>query len=111
MRRKNYDDFKFGELVPFTSHSIFNDFFNTKPFLMEADEGLFRPILMKTPSQIEREFQRDWMDVESLGSGKEYAETYQSSTVQERGPQGLTGKTITEKSEMKDGKKKTIRTE
>jgi DnaJ-class molecular chaperone len=51
-RRRNYDEFKFGELVPFTSHSIFNNFFNTNPFLQLEDERLFRPILMKTPSQI-----------------------------------------------------------
>jgi len=51
------------------------------------------------------------MDIESLGNGAEFAETYKSSTVQERGPQGLTGKTITEKSSLKDGKKKTIKTE
>jgi|MGYP006912547286 hypothetical protein len=52
------------------------------------------------------------MDIESLGNGNaEYAETYKSSTVQERGPQGLSGKTITEKSSLKDGKKKTIKTE
>jgi curved DNA-binding protein CbpA len=110
-RRRNYDDFRFGELVPFTSHSIFNDFFNTNPFLQLEDERLFRPILMKTPSQIQKEFDRDWMDIEKLGNGAEYAETYKSSTVQERGPQGLTGKTITEKSSVKDGKKTTIKTE
>ena len=111
-RRRSYDDFKFGELVPITSHTIFNDFFNTKPFLLDEDDKLFRPILFKTPSQIQREFDRDWMDIESLGNGNaEYAETYKSSTVQERGPQGLSGKTITEKSSLKDGKKKTIKTE
>jgi len=51
------------------------------------------------------------MDIESLGPSTEYAETYKSSTVQEKGPQGLIGKTITEKSSIKDGKKKTIKTE
>jgi len=51
------------------------------------------------------------MDIESLGPSTEYAETYKSSTVQERGPQGLIGKTITEKSSIKDGKKKTTKTE
>jgi len=51
------------------------------------------------------------MDIESLGPSTEYAETYKSSTVQEKGPQGLVGKTITEKSSIKDGKKKTIKTE
>jgi len=51
------------------------------------------------------------MDIESLGPSTEYAETCKSSTVQEKGPQGLTGKTITEKSIMKDGKKKTTKTE
>jgi hypothetical protein len=68
---------------------------------------------MKTPSQIQKEFNRDWMDIETLGSGAktDYAETYKSSTVQERGPQGLTGKTITEKSSIKDGKKTTVKTE
>lgn len=111
VRRKNYDDWKFGEIVPFTSHSIFNDFFNTKPFLIDDDDRFFRPLMWKTPSQIQKEFDRDWMDVESLGNGAEYAETYKSSTVQERGPQGLTGKTITEKSSLKDGKKKVIKTE
>jgi len=51
-RRRNYDDWKFGEIIPFTSHSIFNDFFNTKPFLLETDDRLFRPLMLKTPSQM-----------------------------------------------------------
>jgi DnaJ-class molecular chaperone len=53
-RRKNYDDYKFGEFVPITSHSIFNDFFDTRPFLAENDDKLFRPLL-KTNSQVQRE--------------------------------------------------------
>jgi len=110
-RRKNYDDYRFGELVPITSHSIFKDFFDTKPFLSEVDDRLFRPLMLKTPSQLQREIDRDWMDIESVGPNAEYAETYKSSTVQERGPQGLTGKTITEKSSIKDGKKRTTKTE
>lgn len=51
------------------------------------------------------------MDIEKLGNGAEYVETYKSSTVQERGPQGLTGKTITEKSSLRGGKKTTTKTE
>jgi curved DNA-binding protein CbpA len=110
-RRRNYDDFRFGELVPFTSYNIFNDFFNTKPFLALEDERLFRPLLMKNPAQMMKDFDKDWMEIESLGNNAEFAETYKSSTVQERGPQGLTGKTTTEKSTLKDGKRKTIKTE
>jgi hypothetical protein len=72
---------------------------------------LFRPIITKRPSQIQRELERDWIDIENLGSGVETAETYKSSSVQERGPQGLTGKTITEKSSIKNGKKTTVKTE
>jgi len=53
-RRKNYDDYRFGELVPLTSHSIFNDFFDTRPFLAEDDDKFFRPLL-KTSSQVQRE--------------------------------------------------------
>lgn len=97
--------------MPIASHSIFNDFFDTRPFLGADDDRFFRPLMVKTPSQIQKEFQKDWMDIESLGPSTEYAETYKSSTVQEKGPQGLTGKTITEKSSIKDGKKKTIKTE
>jgi len=51
------------------------------------------------------------MDIESLGPTTEYAETCKSSTVQEKGPQGLVSKTITEKSSIKDGKRKTTKTE
>jgi DnaJ-class molecular chaperone len=54
-RRRNYDDYKFGELVPLTSHRIFNDFFNTNPFLQLEDERLFRPIITKTASDIQKE--------------------------------------------------------
>jgi len=110
-RRKNYEDYRFGELVPFTSHSIFKDFFDTKPFLREDDDKLFRPLMLKTPSQMQREIERDWMDIESLGPNTQYAETSKSSTVQQKGPQGLTGKTITEKCTIKDGKRKTTKTE
>jgi len=102
----------FGEIFPLSSHNIFNDFFNKRPFMLEADEKLFRP-LMKSPVQLQREIEKDWMDVEALGNSPNttYAETCKTSTVQERGPQGLTGKTITEKSTIKDGKKKCIKTE
>jgi len=86
IRRRNYDDFKFGELIPFTSHNIFNDFFNSRPFLLEEDDRLFRPILLRTPSQIQSDFERDRIDIENLGSKADYAETYKSSTVHERGP-------------------------
>jgi hypothetical protein len=51
------------------------------------------------------------MDIESLSPATEYAETCMSSTVQEKGPQGLISKTITEKTSIKDGKKKTTKTE
>lgn len=54
-KRANYDDYRFGELVPFNSHSIFNDFFGTRPFVSEDDFNFFKPILSKTPSQIQRE--------------------------------------------------------
>jgi len=55
-RRKNYDDYRFGELVPIASHTIFNDFFNTRPFLGKDDDKFFRPLMLKTPSQIQKEF-------------------------------------------------------
>lgn len=113
-RRKHYDDYRFGELVPFNSHSIFDDFFNTNPFLMEEDTDFFKPILGR-PSRFLKEFDRDFgkefMDIEKLGPQTEFAETYKSSSFRERGPQGVTGKTITEKSSLKDGKKQTVKTE
>jgi len=112
-RRRAYDEYRFGELVPFTSHSIFNDFFNTRPFLAADDDKFFRPLMWKSPYEMQREFDKDWMEIEKLGSGgnTEYAETYKSSTVQERKPEGLVGKTVTEKSSIKDGKKTTVKTE
>jgi hypothetical protein len=67
--------------------------------------------MLKTPSQMQREIERDWMDIESLGSNTQYAETYISSTVQQKGPEELTGKTITEKCSIKDGKRKITKTE
>jgi len=111
-RRRNYDEFMFGEIFPLSSHNIFNDFFRYRPFALEADEKLFRP-LMKSAAQIQKDIDRDWMNIEALGNSPntEYAETVKTSTVQNRTPQGITGKTITEKSVLKDGKKKCIKTE
>jgi len=46
-----------------------------------------------------------------LGPETEFAESYKSSTFHEKGPQGVTGKTITEKSSIRGGKKVTVKTE
>jgi hypothetical protein len=43
-------------------------------------------------------------------SDTQYAESYNKSSYQKRGPKGLTGKTVTVKTEIKDGKKKKIKT-
>lgn len=113
-RRKHYDDYRFGEIIPFNSYNIFNDFFDNNPFLMEDDTTFFKPILAKPRSfwkEFDRTFDRDFMDIEKLGPQTEFAESYKSSSFRERGPQGITGKTITEKSSLKDGKKQTIKTE
>jgi len=68
---------------------------------------------MKSPALMQMEMDKDWMNMECLANSPnaKYSETCKSSTVQERGPLGLTGKTITEKSIMKDGKRKCIKTE
>jgi len=83
-RRRNYDDFRFGELIPYSSHKIFNDFFNTKPFLLEDDKTFFKPI-METASTMQKQFDRewnrecnkdwnkDWVDFGKLAPGTEYA--------------------------------------
>jgi len=113
LRRRNYDEFKFGEIVPMSSYKMFNDFFNNKPFLSTADDLLFRPLMMKAPLQMQMDMGKDWINIEALENSPstKYAETCKSSTVQECGPQGLCGKTTTEKSILKDGKKKCIKIE
>lgn len=127
-KRKTYDEYRFGTLVPRSSYSIFNDFFNTRSFLEDADDKFFKPILARTPSQIERELDRAWGDwgwnsrrnnifdeawrnLDSVNPNTEYAESYSTSSFQQKGPEGITGKTVTKKSTLKDGKRQTIETE
>jgi len=109
--RQAYDDYRFGSLIPTTPYNLFNSFFETRPFLAADDVDFFRPILRKTPSQLEYEFERDWGNIDSWGPKAEYAESYKSSTFHEKGPNGITGKTVTEKSSLKGGKKTTVKTE
>jgi hypothetical protein len=116
----------FGDMLPAISDSIFSDFFSDRDFDTEVDRKLFRP-LMKRVKNWEKDWDKVWnkdwnrgwnkaldwdkkMDIENLDPNTEYAEKYSKSTVQSKGLKGMTGKTITEKTEMKNGKKVTVKT-
>ena len=91
--------------MPFASHSIFSDFFKDRDFSSELDRSFFKPLLL------DRSSLHNKMDIESLGPDTEYAETFKKSSVQRKGEKGITEKTVTEKTELKNGKKVYIKTE
>lgn len=158
-KRRQYDQYTFGELLPTTAYNIFSDFFSDRDFVSEADKKLLKPVLKQTNKLINRLANRPlwnglvprlgyetslmgsplslwnsdlsskfWdvdlirpigsvsgdteIDIESLGPDTQFAESFKKSVVHTKGPKGQPiGKTITEKSELKNGKKCTIRTE
>lgn len=104
--------------MPFNSYNIFNDFFTTHPFKVSSDMNFFKPLMLKS-SSLQKDIEKDMlnmknmmnMDIESLGPNTEYAESFKSESFREKGAQGLTGRTISEKTELKNGKKRCVKTE
>lgn len=168
-KRRQYDQYIFGELLPTTAHNIFSEFFSDRDFLSESDRKIFKPLIKQTNKMINRLSNLPWggvsglgrigglglvpslgqgswvsgsplslwnsdlsskfwdidlirpiggvssdteIDIESLGPDTQYAESFKRSVVQTKGSKGQpVGKTITEKNELKNGKKVMIRTE
>lgn len=53
-KRRQYDQFTFGELLPSHAHSIFSDFFTDRDFISEADRKLFKPLIKQTDKMMKR---------------------------------------------------------
>jgi DnaJ-class molecular chaperone len=53
-RRRQYDQYTFGELLPTTAHNIFSDFFSDKDFMTETDRKLFKPLIKQSNKMMNR---------------------------------------------------------
>lgn len=76
LKRKTYDDVFFGQITPLRAHSIFDDFFGSKPFEFPSEDEFFKPI-------VDRSWRRrldNLMDVEEFDDIKE-GETVKTSSV------------------------------
>jgi curved DNA-binding protein CbpA len=162
-KRRQYDQFTFGEILPTTAHNIFSDFFTDRDFLSETDRKLFKPLIKQTnklmnrvmnqplissglgvsdvpiiprvgwqyPNMLMSSPSRLWdsdlsskfwdvdlyrptlgmigdtdINIDSLGPETQFAESLKRTSHQFKDSQGrLVGKTITDKSELKNGKK------
>jgi DnaJ-class molecular chaperone len=97
-KRQNYDTWVFGEFKPVRAHSIFDDFFGTRWGSLEDD---FRPF-----------YHRKWVkDLDNLmldereEKGLQEGQTVKTSSVYTSRNGEETGKTVTTKKTVKDGKK------
>jgi len=97
-RRSTYDDYTFGEILPLTSHNFFLNFFNRNPFTTEDDTEFFKPLIKLRSS--------DKDNFSKTPEVHDYYEAYKTNSYQSRDSKGeVHGKTVTEKSYTKDGKK------
>lgn len=97
-RRRAYDDYTFGEILPLTSHNFFLNFFNRNPFTTEDDTEFFKPLLKLRSSEFDK--------VSRTPEVHDYYEAYKTNSYQSRDSKGeLQGKTVTEKTFIKDGKR------
>ena len=97
-RRSTYDDYTFGEIQPVTAHNHFLNFFSRHPFTSENDTEFFRPLLKIRSSD------RDHLP--KYPQVHDYYEAYNTNSYQSRNSKGeLEGKTVTEKTYVKDGKR------
>jgi len=97
-RRSTYDDYTFGEIQPLTAHNHFLNFFNKNTFTTETDTDFFRPLLKLRSSEFDR--------VTRTPDVHDYYEAYKTNSYQSRNSKGeQTGKTVTEKNYIKDGKR------
>jgi len=84
--------------MPLTSHNFFLNFFNRNQFPTEEDTEFFRPLLRLRSSEMDK--------VSRTPEVHDYYESYKTNSYQSRDSKGeLQGKTITEKTYAKDGKK------
>ena len=98
-RRSAYDDFTFGEILPLASHNFFLNFFSRNPFVTEDDTEFFRPLLRLRSSEDDK-----WLS--KTPEVHDYYEAYRTNSYQSRDSKGgLHGKTVTERTYTKDGKR------
>ena len=109
MKRENYDNFLYGEMVPSRAHNIFEDFFGNRFFEIEmpTEEEFFKPILNKRwtrnlDSMMEDE--NSWKDIEN-------GETYKTETVYSNNNGVESKKSVTTKRKIDNGKAQTTTTE
>jgi hypothetical protein len=110
-RRRNYDDVRFGELLPFNAQNIFVDFFRTNPELFEDDVTMFTELLGGKKHQHQKNDKKDVKEVEELAKDSEFAESFKSQTIYQDGPTGPVGRTISQKKSIKNGKKYEVTTD
>lgn len=104
VRRENYDNLLFGEMVPVRAHSIFDDFFGSKWNSLEED---FKPLFHKKWSRDIDNMMLDEGDEKNVTDGQ----TVKTSSVWSNRNGQETGKTVTTKKVIKDGKAKEETTE
>lgn len=96
-RRENYDNWVFGEMVPVRAHSIFDDFFGNRWSVLDDD---FRPHFHNRWTRDLDKMMLDERDEPLETEG----ETVKKSSVWSSKNGKETGKTVTTKKKVKDGK-------
>lgn len=96
-KRQNYDNIMFGTIAPIRAHNIFDDFFGTRPSLLDDD---FRPFFHNRWS---RDLDRMMVD-EGDERGVKDGQTIKTSSVYTNKDGQETAKTITSKKFFKGGR-------
>ena len=103
VRRENYDNILFGSMVPVKAHSIFDDFFGNRWNSLEDD---FKPLFHSKWSR-----DLDKMMIDEKDEDMKEGQTVKTSSFWSNKDGQESGKTVTTKRFVKDGKEKEETTE
>lgn len=107
LKRSNYDNLVYGEMIPSKAHNIFEDFLGEKFFNFPTEEEIFKPILKKKWSRNLDSLMEDdnsWREIDN-------GETVKTNTVYQNNNGVESKKTVTTKRKIENGQQKTFTTE
>ena len=107
LKRNNYDNLLYGEMIPSKAHNIFEDFLGERFFNFPTEEEFFKPILKKKWSRNLDSLMEDENSWREIDNG----ETVKTNTVYQNNNGVESKKTVTTKRKIENGQPKTFTTE